>query len=170
MLETVLSFFQESVNPKVLVFLISLLPILELRGALIAASLLGVPWQVAAPLAVVGNLLPVPFIIYFIESILNFLAIRGPIQKIASKLIQKGRAGGEKMLEKYPNQLMLGLFLFVAIPLPGTGAWTGALIAALLGLPPRKSILPIALGIMVACLLMLLLTYFVPGLFGFKTQ
>ncbi|MCC9273476.1 COG2426 family protein [Enterococcus aquimarinus] len=168
MLETVLSFFQESVNPKVLVFLISLLPILELRGALIAASLLGVPWQVAAPLAVVGNLLPVPFIIYFIESILNFLAIRGPIQKIASKLIQKGRAGGEKMLEKYPNQLMLGLFLFVAIPLPGTGAWTGALIAALLGLPPRKSILPIALGIMVACLLMLLLTYFVPGLFGFK--
>ena len=170
MLETVLSFFQESVNPKVLVFLISLLPILELRGALIAASLLGVPWQVAAPLAVVGNLLLVPFIIYFIESILNFLAIRGPIQKIASKLIQKGRAGGEKMLEKYPNQLMLGLFLFVAIPLPGTGAWTGALIAALLGLPPRKSILPIALGIMVACLLMLLLTYFVPGLFGFKTQ
>lgn len=170
MLETVLSFFQESVNPKVLVFLISLLPILELRGALIAASLLGVPWQVAAPLAVVGNLLPVPFIIYFIESILNFLAIRGPIQKIASKLIQKGRAGGEKMLEKYPNQLMLGLFLFVAIPLPGTGAWTGALIAALLGLPPRKSILPIALGIMVACLLMLLLTYFVPGLFGFKAQ
>lgn len=168
MLETVLSFFQESVNPKVLVFLISLLPILELRGALIAASLLGVPWQVAAPLAVVGNLLPVPFIIYFIESILNFLAIRGPIQKIASKLIQKGRAGGEKMLEKYPNQLLLGLFLFVAIPLPGTGAWTGALIAALLGLPPRKSILPIALGIMVACLLMLLLTYFVPGLFGFK--
>lgn len=168
MLETVLSFFQESVNPKVLVFLISLLPILELRGALIAASLLGVPWQVAAPLAVVGNLLPVPFIIYFIESILNFLAIRGPIQKIASKLIQKGRAGGEKMLEKYPNQLMLGLFLFVAIPLPGTGAWTGALIAALLGLPPKKSILPIALGIMVACLLMLLLTYFVPGLFGFK--
>lgn len=170
MLETVLSFFQESVNPKVLVFLISLLPILELRGALIAASLLGVSWQVAAPLAVVGNLLPVPFIIYFIESILNFLAIRGPIQKIASKLIQKGRAGGEKMLEKYPNQLMLGLFLFVAIPLPGTGAWTGALIAALLGLPPRKSILPIALGIMVACLLMLLLTYFVPGLFGFKAQ
>lgn len=168
MLETVLSFFQESVNPKVLVFLISLLPILELRGALIAASLFGVPWQVAAPLAVVGNLLPVPFIIYFIESILNFLAIRGPIQKIASKLIQKGRAGGEKMLEKYPNQLMLGLFLFVAIPLPGTGAWTGALIAALLGLPPKKSILPIALGIMVACLLMLLLTYFVPGLFGFK--
>lgn len=168
MLETVLSFFQESVNPKVLVFLISLLPILELRGALIAASLLGVPWQVAAPLAVVGNLLPVPFIIYFIESILNFLAIRGPIQKIASKLIQKGRAGGEKMLAKYPNQLMLGLFLFVAIPLPGTGAWTGALIAALLGLPPRKSILPIALGTMVACLLMLLLTYFVPGLFGFK--
>lgn len=149
-------------------FLISLLSILELRGALIAASLLGVPWQVAAPLAVVGNLLPVPFIIYFIESILNFLAIRGPIQKIASKLIQKGRAGGEKMLEKYPNQLMLGLFLFVAIPLPGTGAWTGALIAALLGLPPKKSILPIALGIMVACLLMLLLTYFVPGLFGFK--
>ena len=168
MLETVLSFFQESVNPKVLVFLISLLSILELRGALIAASLLGFPWQVAAPLAVVGNLLLVPFIIYFIESILNFLAIRGPIQKIASKLIQKGRAGGEKMLEKYPNQLMLGLFLFVAIPLPGTGAWTGALIAALLGLPPRKSILPIALGIMVACLLMLLLTYFVPGLFGFK--
>ena len=168
MLETVLSFFQESVNPKVLVFLISLLPILELRGALIAASLLGVPWQVAAPLAVVGNLLPVPFIIYFIESILNFLAIRGPIQKIASKLIQKGRAGGEKMLEKYPNQLMLGLFLFVAIPLPGTGAWTGALIAALLGLLHRKSILPIAIGIVVACLLKLLLTYFVPGLFGFK--
>lgn len=168
MLEAVLSFFQTFLEPKITIFVISLLPILELRGGLIAASLLGVPWQVAAPIAVIGNLLPVPFIIFFIESILNFLSVRGPIKKIASKMIEKGRSGGEKMLEKYPNRLMIGLFLFVAIPLPGTGAWTGSLIAALLGLPPKKSMIPIGIGVFVACFIMLLLTYFIPGLFGFK--
>ncbi|MHC5268950.1 COG2426 family protein [Enterococcus sp. LJL98] len=168
MLETVLSFFQSFLDPKVTVFVISLLPILELRGGLIAASLLGVPWQVAAPIAVIGNMLPVPFIIFFIETILNFLSVRGPIQKLASKMIEKGRSGGEQMLAKYPNRLMIGLFLFVAIPLPGTGAWTGSLIAALLGLPPKKSVVPIALGILTACVIMLILTYYIPGLFGFK--
>lgn len=168
MLETMTHFFQEFLSPKLVVFFISMLPILELRGGLIAASLLGVPWFEAAPIAIIANVIPVPFIIFFIERILNYLAYHGPIKKLAKKLIEKGVNGGETMVAKYPTRVQLGLFLFVAIPLPGTGAWTGALIAALLGVSPKKSFLPILLGILTACVIMLILAYALPGAFGLK--
>lgn len=168
MLETMMQFFQDFLSPKMVVFFISLLPILELRGGLIAASLLGIPWYEAAPLAIIGNMLPIPFIIFFIERVLHYLSEHGPIKNIAKKMIDKGVKGGQVMMEKYPTRTQLGLFLFVAIPLPGTGAWTGALIAALLGISPKKSFLPIFLGILTACVIMLVLAYMLPGAFGLK--
>ncbi|WP_025730257.1 COG2426 family protein [Atopobacter phocae] len=169
MLETVIALFKHYFSAKVIVFFVSILPILELRGGLIAASLLGVPWYEAAPIAVIANMLPVPFIILFIERILDILSHHGPIKKFARKIKQKGHSKGAELLEKYPNQIMIGVYLFVAIPLPGTGAWTGALIAALLGLSPKKSFFPISLGILTACIIMLIIAYFVPSLIGFQS-
>lgn len=167
MVDVVIDFLQSFVGPKMIVFIVSMLPILELRGGLIAASLLGVPWQEAALIAIVGNSIPVPFIIYFIEYILNFLTQHGPIKGFAKKMIDKGQSLGDKLIEDYPNSIWLGLLVFVGIPLPGTGAWTGSLLAAFLQQSPRKSMVPIALGIFMATVIMLILTYFVPSLFGF---
>lgn len=166
MLETLISFFRSFLSAEVVVFIISMLPILELRGGLIAASLLHVPWYTAAPIAIIANMIPVPFIIFFIEKILDYLSQHGPIKKLARKITEKGRSKGEEMLEKHPSSVMLGLFLFVGIPIPGTGAWTGSLVAALLGVPPKKSWIPISIGILTACVIMLVLAYLVPSFFS----
>ena len=147
-----------------------MLPILELRGGLIAAALLGVPWYIAAPLCILGNAIPVPFIIFFIERILNYLKDHGPIKKLARAIEKRGMRKGAELMEKYPHRVQLGLFVFVGIPLPITGAWTGSLIAALLGISPKRSAPAIFGGILSACVIMLVLTYLVPGLFGFTVS
>ena len=162
------SFLDQYLSPEVIVFIVSMIPILELRGGMIVASLLGVPWAVAAPIAILGNILPVPFIIFFIEHILRFLQQHGPIKKFATWCETKGRSAGNKLQEKYPKRLWLGLFLFVAIPLPGTGAWTGSLAAALMGIPPKKAAPPICLGVVGACLIMSFITYVLPAWLGVK--
>ncbi|MGD9559368.1 MAG: COG2426 family protein [Oscillospiraceae bacterium] len=166
MAEKVSLFLRRYLSPELIVFLISLLPILELRGGLVAAKLFDIPWHIAAPIAIIGNILPVPFIIFFIERILNFLKEHGPIKKFAGWIEAKGRKAGASLEAKYPKSLYFGLFIFVAIPLPGTGAWTGSLAAALLGLKPSKSAIPICLGVLGACVIMSLLAYVVPSLFG----
>lgn len=167
MVETVMEFLKQYLSPQLVVFIISMLPILELRGGLIASKLLGVPWLQGYVLSIVGNMLPVPFIIFFIERILTFLQKKGPLKKLATSFEEKGRSKGQELAEKYPTQLYLGLFLFVAIPLPGTGAWTGSLIAALMGLPPKKAAPTIAAGVIGASIIMSILTYAIPGMFGF---
>lgn len=167
MVETVIETMKGILSPQIIIFIISLLPILELRGGLIAASLLHIPWYQASLICIIANFIPIPFIIFFIERILDYLSVKGPIKKFAQAITEKGRKKGQELQEKYPNSVLLGLYLFVAIPLPGTGAWTGALIAALLGLSPKKCILPIGLGILTASVIMLGLAYFLPGVFGF---
>ena len=87
---------------------------------------------------------------------------------MARAIENKGMKKGRQMMEKYPHRIQLGLFAFVGIPLPVTGAWTGSLIAALFGIEPKRSAPAIALGVAAACIIMLALTYLVPGLFGFK--
>lgn len=168
MAETVSLFFAKYLSPELVVFIISLLPILELRGGLVAASLLGVPWAKAMVIALIGNMLPVPFIILFIEKILHFLKDHGPIKGFARWIERKGMTKGAELQRKYPKQVMLGLFIFVAIPLPGTGAWTGALVASFLGLDLKKSAPPICLGVVGASLIMLVITYVIPWLVGLK--
>lgn len=155
-------FLRTYLSPELVVFLISLLPILELRGGLIAAALFGLPWWKAALISVVGNIIPVPFIIFFIERILRFLKDHGPLKKFARWIEEKGMRKGQELMEKYPTRVKLGLFLFVAIPLPGTGAWTGSLIAALMGLKPKESAPFIGLGVLGACLIMSFITYVIP--------
>lgn len=156
---------QYNIPPELIIFIISLLPILELRGGMLAATLLGVDWIVAAPICIIANMIPVPFIIFFIERILGYLKDHGPIKKFARWIEAKGMKKGREFMEKHPSGVKFGLFLFVAIPLPGTGAWTGSLIAALMGLPPKQSAPFICLGVIGACAIMSVIAYLIPGFF-----
>ena len=138
-----------------IVFIISLMPILELRGGLLASSLLGVPYLRALILCIVGNLLPIPLILLFIEKIVLACEHFGPTQGIARKLREKVEKN-QASIQKYD---FWGLVLFVGIPLPGTGAWTGSLIAALLELKPKSAIPCIFLGVLLAAAIMTALTF-----------
>lgn len=149
-----------SVPAELVVFLISLLPVLELRGGLIAASILGVDWRIAFPISVLGNMLPVPFILIFINKIFSFLK-KTKFHRVAEFFEEKAQKKSGS-LSKYKEW---GLFGFVAIPLPGTGAWTGALIAALLRLDLKRSTFIITLGVITAGIIMSIFSYIIPSLF-----
>jgi uncharacterized membrane protein len=164
MAEAVTEFLSKYVSPELVVFIISMLPILELRGGLVAASILGIPWQSASILCILGTVLPVPFILLFIQKILQWLTTIKLFEKLATHFINKAQKKGDEMMKKYPKRIQIGLFLFVAIPLPGTGAWTGSLIASFLGLPLKKSIPPIVAGAIGAAIIMLVLAYGIPAM------
>ena len=160
MVESITAFL-DGLPKELIIFIISLLPVLELRGGMIAASLLGVPWARAFIICLIGNMLPIPFILLFIKQIFKLLKkIRG-LNKIIIKLEQKADEKGSK-INKGRN---IGLFTFVAIPLPGTGAWTGALVATMLDIRIKKSFPIIFIGVLTAGIIMSILTYFIPGLF-----
>ncbi len=141
---------------------ISMIPIIELRGGLPIGVASGLTLPEAYMAAVIGNLIPVPFIILFIRRI--FLFIRKYIPKLndmIDKLENKAHLKGRKV-KKYQK---LGLYIFVAIPLPGTGAWTGALVAAFLDIRLKDAILPIVLGVLTAGLIITMLTFGVTTMF-----
>lgn len=144
------------VSPQIITLLISMIPLLELRGSiLIAGPGLNLPLIETYIVAVLGNMLPIPFILLFIEKIFNRM------KKI--KFIGKFPYWCEKKAMKRSDQIKKygywGLFMFVAIPLPGTGAWTGSLLAVLMGLKRGKSLLFIFLGVMTAGIIMSLVSY-----------
>ena len=141
-----------------------MLPISELRGGLIYAAASGIPFITAFIICYVGNIIPVPLILLFIRRILLFLEKFKYTRGIVKKLEDKTRAKSESV-RKYQ---LISLFVFVAIPLPGFGAWTGSLIAALLDLQIKKSFPVIALGILAAGIIMSVLSYLIPGLFFAK--
>ena len=147
------------VAKEVVVFIISMIPILELRGGLIVASLLQVPITTAIPLCILGNIIPIPFILLFIKQVFKWLkkvkVFRGLIEKIENRAMNKSDS-----IKQYE---FWGLVLFVGIPLPGTGAWTGSLIASLLEIDMKKAILAELLGIIIATVIMALFSY---GLLG----
>ncbi len=142
-----------------MVFIISMIPILELRGGLIVSKLLQVPIVTAIPICIVGNIIPIPFILLFIKQIFKLLKkvklFRGIIEKLENRAM-----GKSENIKRYE---FWGLVLFVGIPLPGTGAWTGSLIAALLDVDFKKAILAELLGIAIATVIMSFLSY---GLLG----
>lgn len=144
--------------PLAVVFIISMIPILELRGGLIAAAMLGLNVWVAAIVCVIGNLVPIPFILLFVEKLLGWLKNSRVkfFNKIANWL--EARATGEKAnsIRKYE---FWGLALFVGIPLPGTGAWTGSLIAALIHMDRKKAVGAILLGVAMAAVIMCIVSY-----------
>lgn len=187
--------FFASLPKELYVFLISILPIIELRGAIPVGAALGVPFYLNYILAVIGNLLPVPFILMFIPIVLDFLGrfkffapmvnwLKKKAEKNKGKII-KGEVGDEEVADqaevaeptntveddvKKPA-ISLGIFgaltLFVAIPLPGTGAWTGALVASLFGLPKKMSMLAITIGVLLSGVIMCLASYGILGFLSF---
>jgi uncharacterized membrane protein len=147
----VLTVYQDLVNLGVskplVVFIISMLPVVELRGALpVAINVFNIQWYFALPIAFVGNLLPVPFLFSFLESLRRLSARMGIIGELVEKFLNRTRRRAE-FIERYGR---LGLVLFVAIPLPVTGAWTGSIAAFLLGMRFRDALLPICLGVLMA--------------------
>lgn len=140
---------------EILVFIISLLPILELRGGLLAASLLGLDALPSYIITIVGNLLPIPFILLFINKILDWMRKSKHFSKFANWLDKKVEKN-KSSIEKYG---FWGLVLFVGVPLPGTGAWTGSLIASVLGMDRKKSFLAIILGVIMASIIMMLISF-----------
>ncbi len=152
--------FSGRLPEEAIIFIISLLPVLELRGGLIAAKLLGVDLLKAFVICYIGNILPIPFILLFIRYIFNFLKRFKLLRKVIEKIEERTRAKGEKV-RKYQEW---GLFIFVAIPLPGTGGWTGALIADLFDLRIKKAFPIICLGVLVAGIIMSIVSYGLLGL------
>ena len=136
--------------------LVSMIPVIELRGGLPFGVALGLPYYLAFPAAVIGNLIPAPFIIVYIRRIFELLrrylpSLNGLIDKLEKKAHLKG-----KKVQKYQY---IGLWLFVAIPLPGTGAWTGSLAAAFLGMRLKKAMPAVFLGVLTAGIVMGVASY-----------
>lgn len=138
-----------------LTFLISMVPVIELRGALPIGVGMGLdPW-VALVVSIIGNMVPVPFIIIFIRRLLNWMHRFEAFDKLANKIEAKAEKQGDKLV-KYET---LGLFLLVAIPLPGTGAWTGSLVAAFFDLRLKTAFPTIFAGVVAAGLIVFFITY-----------
>lgn len=136
--------------------IVSMLPVIELRGAIPIGVGLGLPvWQ-AAVISMVGNILPAPFIIAFVRMVMDWLRERS--ERCARFVGWLERKGTGKKAERVRQAQFWGLMLFVAVPLPGTGAWTGALVAAMLNIRMRRALPPIVLGVLVAGLLISLAT------------
>lgn len=137
------------------VFGMSMLPVIELRGSIIAGAAMDLPWWINYAVSVVGNLLPVPFILLFIRGILHWMKGVKGLCKIALWLEKKAQKHSVKVM-KYAT---FGLFLFVAIPIPGTGAWTGALVASLFDMRMKYSLVSIACGVLCAGVIMICASY-----------
>ena len=136
-------------------FLISMVPLIELRGAMVYAAVAEMPFLPSLICCVIGNILPVPFLIKFAKTVLVYLSKINKIGWIFQKIIDRGN----KKAEKVRNAELFGLFAFVAIPLPGTGAWTASLIATLMQLRVVKSTFAILLGVITCGIIMGILSF-----------
>ena len=146
-----------------IVFLISMVPLIELRVAVPYAVGMGLPLVPSIIVAVIGNMLPVPFIFLFARRILEWGKDKRYIGKFFTWCLEKGEKGGRKLEEKTGGGLYVALLLFVGIPIPGTGAWTGTLAASILNMDFKKSVLCVLAGVLLAGAIMLLLSL---GVFG----
>lgn len=167
MVDSLVSFFvntfgflgTSALAKNITIFLISLMPILELRGGMAAARILGLNPYLSLLICIIANIIPIPLILWFITPVLDWFKKKKFLRKFALWCERHA----QKNLGKIDNLKYYGLFIFVAVPLPTTGAWTGCLIAALLGLDKKKSMMAAIAGVLVAGLIMLLITY---GIFG----
>lgn len=146
-------------DKNLIIFLISCMPILELRGGLIAATLLGLNPVTSFIICFIGNILPIPFILYLITPLFDRLKKTKHLSKLVNKLEQK--ANNKK--ESIEKSEFIGLLLFVGIPLPGTGAWTGTLIASMINMNKKKAFIAATLGVILAGIIMMIVSY---GLIG----
>lgn len=162
-METLVQWFTTNLSgilsKELIAFIVSMVPILELRGGLLAASWMHIDMVRAIIICVIGNIIPIPFILLLITKIFDTLKQTRTFKPMVEKLENKA-LGKREQIEKYE---FWGLALFVGIPLPGTGAWTGALIAALLGIRFRKAFPAIVLGILLATCIMTIVSYGILG-------
>lgn len=162
-MDSIVVWFTENLNgvisKEAIVFIISMIPILELRGGLLASKLLGVSLLKANILCIIGNILPIPFILLLIRRVLQWMKTVKLFRPFALWLEEKGMSKSDK-IKKYE---FWGLTLFVGIPLPGTGAWTGSLAASLLDIDFKKAFAAELVGIAMATVIMDFLAY---GLLG----
>ena len=147
----------------IIVFFISMVPLIELRGAIPYAIAQGLPYVPSYIIAILGNMLPVPFIYLFARKVLLWGADKPVIGKFFTYCIGKGEKGGKKLQATAGKGLFVALLLFVGIPLPGTGAWTGSLIAALLGVKFKKAFPAVIIGICMATVIMWFISYVLLG-------
>lgn len=148
-------------HASLLTFLTSMVPVLELRGAIPVGVAGGLPVLTAMLIAIVGNLVPIPILIVFTRRVFDWLKTKGKIKTLVEKLEAKAEAKSE-IVHKYE---WWGLCILVAIPLPGTGAWTGALVAAVLGMRLKRAMPAIAVGVLIAGIIVTSVTYGITAIF-----
>ncbi len=136
------------------VFFISMVPLIELRGALPYSQAFGLPLVPSYIVAIIGNMLPVPIIYLFARKVLEWGKDKPYIGKFFTFCLEKGEKGGQKLKEKAGRGLFVALLLFVGVPLPGTGAWTGTLAASLLDMDFKSSVIAVMLGVLLAGIIM----------------
>ena len=146
-----------------IIFFVSMVPLIELRGAMLYATGFGLPLLPSYIVCIIGNMIPVPIIFLFARKVLEWGADKPVIGKFFNFCLQKGHKGGEKLQAKAGRGLFVALLLFVGIPLPGTGAWTGTLAASLLDMDFKSSVTAVLLGVLLAGIIMGLLG---TGIFG----
>ncbi|MDD7646260.1 MAG: small multi-drug export protein [Ruminococcus bromii] len=160
MVETLVRFFSEIIPAELTVFLLSMMPIIELRGGIVAAKLLNLELLPAMIICFIGTILPTPFILLFINKIFDWMR-NTRLVKLVNRMEEKGRSKFAQ-IEKYKT---FGLLIFVAIPLPGTGAWTGSLAAALMKMPFKNAMISVIGGTLLADIIMCLFSYGLLGVF-----
>ena len=149
------------------VFLISMVPIIELRGAIPVAVGMGLPLIPSYIICIIGNMLTVPFIYFFARKVLIWGSDKPVIGKFFTFCLEKGEKGGKKLQAKAGRGLFVALLLFVGIPLPGTGAWTGTLAASLLDMDFKSSVVAVMCGVLLAGVIMALISNGVLGALSF---
>ena len=148
------------------IFLISMIPLVELRGAIPIAEGLKLPFLQSYIVCIIGNMLPVPIIYLFARKVLEWGADKPVIGRFFTFCLEKGEKGGQKLQEKAGRGLFLALLLFVGIPVPGTGAWTGTLAASILDMDFKSSITAVMLGVLLAGIIMGIASKMVFGVFA----
>lgn len=149
-----------------IVFFISMVPLVELRGAIPVSQGFGLPVIQSYIICIIGNMIPVPFIYMFAQKVLIWGQDKKIVGGVCTFFITKGRKAGEKLQEKAGKGLFWALFLFVGIPLPGTGAWTGTLAASILGMKFKHTVIAVMAGVILAGLIMMALSF---GIFSAVT-
>ena len=163
MVDAIETFLFQTLGRELCVFICSMIPIIELRGAIPLGAGMGMGLVETYLLSIIGNMIPVPFILLLIRAVLDFMKKVKGLKKIALWVEAKAVKHKGK-IEKYAY---VGLFLFVAIPIPGTGAWTGSLIAALMRMKFWKSLLWVTLGVLTAGVIMSVISFGIAGAIGF---
>ncbi len=143
----------------IMIFFISMVPLIELRGAIPYSQIFGLPIVPSFIICIIGNMVPIPIIYLFARKVLIWGADKPVIGKFFTFCLEKGEKGGKKLQEKAGRGLFLALLLFVGIPVPGTGAWTGTLAASILDMDFKSTVAAVLLGILLAGVIMMTLSF-----------